>query len=152
MYRFYRVYALLLLPFYAACLIIGKQSVMKFNENATLKLKLGGVSIEAYFYLMGMLLMSVYLFELFKDKKLTANGLTYLPTPNNSLALRNGQDKPQIWVAYKGLIYDVTESRLWRNGKHYEHWAGQDLTDEFADAPHTETVFEKFMAIGRLLV
>ena len=27
------------------------------------------------------------------------------------LALRNGQDKPQVWVAFKGLIYDVTESR-----------------------------------------
>lgn len=24
------------------------------------------------------------------------------------LALRNGQDKPQIWVAYKGFIYDMT--------------------------------------------
>jgi predicted heme/steroid binding protein len=64
------------------------------------------------------------------------------------LALRNGQDKPQIWVAYKGLIYDVTDSRLWRNGKHYEHWAGQDLTDELPDAPHTEAVFEKFNVIG----
>lgn len=66
------------------------------------------------------------------------------------LALRNGQDKPQIWVAYLGLIYDVGESRLWKNGKHYEHWAGQDLTDELADAPHTQTVFEKFIAIGKL--
>jgi len=68
----------------------------------------------------------------------------------SQLALRNGQDKPQIWVACRGLIYDVTESRLWRNGKHYEHWAGQDLTDELADAPHTEGVFEKFVVIGRL--
>jgi len=67
------------------------------------------------------------------------------------LALRNGQDKPQIWVAYKGLIYEVTESRLWRNGKHYEHWAGQDLTEELADAPHTESVFEKFTVIGVLI-
>lgn len=66
------------------------------------------------------------------------------------LALRNGQDKPDIWVAYKGVIYDVTESRLWRNGKHYEHWAGQDLTEELADAPHTEKVFEKFTAVGLL--
>lgn len=66
------------------------------------------------------------------------------------LALRNGQDKPQIWVAYKGLIYDVSESRLWRNGKHYEHWAGQDLTGELSDAPHTATVFEKFAIIGEL--
>jgi len=68
----------------------------------------------------------------------------------SQLALRNGQDKPQIWVALKGIIYDVTESRLWRNGKHYEHWAGQDLTEELADAPHTETVFEKFKVVGRL--
>jgi predicted heme/steroid binding protein len=66
------------------------------------------------------------------------------------LALRNGQDKLDIWVAYKGLIYDVTASRLWKNGSHYEHWAGQDLTEELGDAPHTEKVFEKFQAIGQL--
>lgn len=67
------------------------------------------------------------------------------------LALRNGQDKPEIWVAFRGLIYEVTTSRLWRGGKHYEHWAGQDLTDELADAPHTEKVFEKFKPIGKLV-
>jgi predicted heme/steroid binding protein len=70
----------------------------------------------------------------------------------SQLALRNGQDKPQIWVAYKGIIYNVTESRLWRNGKHYEHWAGQDLTDELKDAPHTDTVFEKFEKVGMLSI
>jgi predicted heme/steroid binding protein len=67
------------------------------------------------------------------------------------LALRNGQDKPQIWVALHGQIYEVTSSRLWRDGKHYEHWAGQDLTDELKDAPHTEKVFEKFKVIGKLI-
>ena len=66
------------------------------------------------------------------------------------LALRNGQDKPEIWVAFQGVIYDVTSSRLWKNGKHYEHWAGQDLTKELGDTPHTEKVFEKFEAIGQL--
>lgn len=66
------------------------------------------------------------------------------------LALRNGQDKPEIWIAYQGKVYDVTYSRLWRNGKHYEHWAGQDLTAELKDAPHTERVFEKLTPIGVL--
>jgi predicted heme/steroid binding protein len=75
-----------------------------------------------------------------------------LPTYTRSqLALRNGQDRPEIWVAYRGLIYDVTESRLWRNGKHYAHWSGQDLTPELADAPHTERVFERFTPIARLV-
>lgn len=69
----------------------------------------------------------------------------------NQLALRNGQDKDDIWVAYKGQIYDVGSSRLWRNGKHYEHWAGQDLTEELTDAPHNEAVFEKFKVIGKLI-
>lgn len=66
------------------------------------------------------------------------------------LALRNGQDKEDIWVAFKGVIYDVKKSRLWRDGKHYEHWAGQDLTEELADAPHTEQVFERFEVVGML--
>ncbi len=69
----------------------------------------------------------------------------------SQLALRNGQDKDEIWVAYKGKIYDVTKSRLWRNAKHYEHWAGQDLTPELADAPHLDTVFDKFDCIGELV-
>ncbi len=66
------------------------------------------------------------------------------------LALRNGQDREEIWVAFEGLIYDVSASRLWRGGKHYEHWAGQDLTEEVAAAPHTAKVFERFRAVGRL--
>ena len=66
------------------------------------------------------------------------------------LALRNGSDKEEIWIAYKGMIYDVSKSKLWRDGKHYEHWAGQDLTDELIDAPHTNQVFEKFDIVGRL--
>ncbi len=77
--------------------------------------------------------------------------VSHLPTYTRAqLALHNGQDKPEIWVAYKGVIYDVTKSRLWREGKHYEHWAGQDLTDELPDAPHSERVFDKFNAVGRL--
>ena len=67
------------------------------------------------------------------------------------LALRNGSDRDEIWCAYAGIIYDVSASRLWRNGKHYEHWAGQDLTDELLDAPHAEWVFAKFSAVGRLV-
>ena len=67
------------------------------------------------------------------------------------LASRNGQDRPEIWIAYKGIIYDVSSSRLWRDGKHYEHWAGQDLSPELLDSPHGDKVFERFTAIGILV-
>lgn len=66
------------------------------------------------------------------------------------LALRNGQDRDEIWIAYKGIIYDVSKSRLWKNGKHYEHWAGQDLTEELSDSPHGVLVFARFEPIGQL--
>lgn len=69
----------------------------------------------------------------------------------SQLALRNGADMEEIWVAYKGIIYDVSLSRLWKNGKHYEHWAGQDLTEELKDAPHTDGVFKKLQKVGKLL-
>ncbi len=67
------------------------------------------------------------------------------------LALRNGQDREEIWVAYNGNIYDLTHSRMWRDGKHYEHWAGQDLTEELVDAPHGDGIFGRFAIIGKLI-
>ena len=67
------------------------------------------------------------------------------------LALRNGQDRDEIWVAYQGRIYDVGRSRLWQRGNHYEHWAGQDLTPELdKNAPHNTNVFDNFPVIGLL--
>ncbi len=68
----------------------------------------------------------------------------------NQLALRNGQDKPEIWIAFCGKIYDLGNSKLWKNGRHYEHWAGQDLTEELNNAPHSAKVFDKFEPIGYL--
>lgn len=77
--------------------------------------------------------------------------MTQLPEYSiQQLALRNGQDREEVWCAYQGVIYDVSSSRLWRQGKHYEHWAGQDLTHELPDAPHTEKVFTRFTPVGKL--
>ena len=66
------------------------------------------------------------------------------------LSLRNGQDHQNIWVSYQNKVYDVTNRILWKNGKHYEHWAGQDLTEELKSAPHGIHVFDKFFCVGIL--
>ena len=80
------------------------------------------------------------------------SSLTLPPYTRSELALRNGQDRPEIWIAWEGKIFDVTGSRLWKNGKHYEHWAGQDLTEELADSPHGRRVFEGREPIGILVL
>ena len=69
----------------------------------------------------------------------------------SQLALRNGVEKQEVWIAYEGVIYDVTFSKLWKDGMHYEHWAGQDLTDELPDAPHDTHVFKKVKIVGKLV-
>lgn len=66
------------------------------------------------------------------------------------LSLRNGSDRAEMWIAYKGIIYDIAFSRHWRNGIHYGHWAGQDLTEELKDAPHAEEVFRRCEIVGKL--
>lgn len=66
MYRFYRAFLLFLLLFYSCELVIAQLPVISYTE--TINLKLGSIPFESHFYFMGMLLMSIYLFELFKGK------------------------------------------------------------------------------------
>ncbi len=63
----------------------------------------------------------------------------------------NGSDGAPIYAAYQGVVYDVTTSPLWMEGQHFDHFAGADLTDELADAPHGEEVFENFLVVGELV-
>ena len=43
----------------------------------------------------------------------------------------NGERKMPIYIAYNGLVYDVTSSPHWRGGEHRNlHYSGIDLTDE----------------------
>ena len=62
----------------------------------------------------------------------------------------NGSGGQPVYIAYRGKVYDVTPSSLWTEGQHFEHFAGADLTDELADAPHGEEVFENFPVVGEL--
>jgi predicted heme/steroid binding protein/uncharacterized membrane protein len=55
------------------------------------------------------------------------------------------------YVAFKGIIYDVSKSRLWLDGTHrFRHIAGTELTKEIINAPHKEDVLTKFPVIGQL--
>jgi predicted heme/steroid binding protein len=63
----------------------------------------------------------------------------------------DGSRRNPVYIAYHGLVYDVTASAQWYTGMHRNlHWAGQDLTSEIVDAPHTDLVFHKFPIVGKL--
>lgn len=56
-------------------------------------------------------------------------------------------------IAYKGIVYDVTDCPKWRLDLHENlHFPGQDLTSELPEAPHNEIVFQHdcVKILGRL--
>jgi predicted heme/steroid binding protein len=63
----------------------------------------------------------------------------------------NGRGGKPAYVAYRGVVYNVTESAMWGNGDHEGmHDAGADLTAEHEDAPHDVYVTD-FPEVGRLV-
>jgi len=69
---------------------------------------------------------------------------------------RNTGDRgSRKFVAYKGIVYDVTDCPKWRLDMHeFLHFPGQDLTDELPDAPHQEDVFSRpcVKIVGKLQI
>ena len=67
---------------------------------------------------------------------------------------RNSGDRgTHKWVAYDGIVYDVTDCPKWRLDMHERlHFPGQDLTSEIPDAPHKKDVFSRpcVKVVGRL--
>jgi predicted heme/steroid binding protein len=69
------------------------------------------------------------------------------------LRRNTGERGTRKFIAYNGMVYDVTDCPKWRMDLHEQlHFAGQDLTSELPEAPHTEDVFTRpcVKVIGKL--
>ena len=63
----------------------------------------------------------------------------------------DGNNGRPVYVAYKGKVYDVSNSKLWKNGLHMKrHHAGHDLTADIQGAPHEPDVLERYPQVGTL--
>ncbi len=84
-------------------------------------------------------------------------GMTSSPTyaqgkslTSEELSEYNGKDGAKSYTSYKGIVYDVSDSKLWKLGEHFGLEAGKDLTEDMAEAPHGDEVFQGFVVIGTL--
>ena len=69
----------------------------------------------------------------------------------DELAQFNGREGQPAYVAFQGVVYDVTESAMWGDGDHEGlHTAGADLTAEHDDAPH-DVYITDFTEVGHLV-
>lgn len=67
------------------------------------------------------------------------------------LANYDGQDGRPAYVAVDGVVYDLTNSGAWRNGKHNGFTAGKDLTEEIKEiSPHGVKNLEGIPVVGKL--
>lgn len=76
------------------------------------------------------------------------------PITLNQLAKNNGKDGNKCWVAIKGVVYDASNNRLWKNGTHTTSNGrancGEDLTEALGQSPHGKRVLDDLEKIGML--
>lgn len=60
------------------------------------------------------------------------------------LRRNTGERGTRKWIAYDGIVYDVSDCPRWGKELHERlHFPGQDLTSELPDAPHKADVFTR---------
>jgi predicted heme/steroid binding protein/uncharacterized membrane protein len=113
------------------------------------------LSIKIVLYL--FMLFSAVTVTVYIGPRLKRRVATPAPPLSGSIALDDlrqfdGKEGRPAYMAYKGIIYDVTKSRLWKNGTHVmKHGAGNDLTDSLQNAPHGEDKILSLPQVGKLL-
>jgi len=68
----------------------------------------------------------------------------------SELATYNGRNGQPAYVAFKGVVYDVSALSNWRSGSHHGIKAGTDITDVFGKSPHAKSIFKLAVVIGDL--
>jgi predicted heme/steroid binding protein/uncharacterized membrane protein len=113
------------------------------------------LSIKIVLYLIMLaraIVVTVYIGPRMRKKITSAPSLTSGSCTLDELSRFDGREGRPAYVAYRGFIYDMTKSRLWKNGSHLtKHAAGNDLTDFLTHAPHGEDKILAMPQVGRIL-
>lgn len=67
------------------------------------------------------------------------------------LSKYNGKDGNPAYIAVDGIVYDVTNTGQFNNGKHFDGKAGNDLTAKLKRSPHGSSVLSQATIVGKLL-
>jgi predicted heme/steroid binding protein len=69
----------------------------------------------------------------------------------DNLSRYDGSSGRPAYFVYDGILYDVSESTKWKEGRHFgKHVAGTDLTKALGGAPHGTEVLENVRNLGPL--
>lgn len=69
----------------------------------------------------------------------------------DELAAYNGTNGKPMYVAIEGVLYDVTNVKAWKKGKHKGYTGGTDITEFIKKkSPHGLKVVKNLKAVGTL--
>ena len=64
----------------------------------------------------------------------------------------DGKEGRAAYIAQGIKVYDVSESKLWKDGSHFKkHYAGSNLSDALKMAPHGVEMLERVRYVGSLI-
>lgn len=87
-----------------------------------------------------------------------APGMTATATPadasqrtftKDQLAKYDGLNGNPAYIAVSGVVYDVSNVKQWRTGRHQGYTAGLDLTDAIQQSPHGTSVLDGLPIVGK---
>lgn len=68
----------------------------------------------------------------------------------DALSKYNGMNGNPAYIAVSGTIYDVTNIGSWSSGVHHGIHAGQDVTNFFANSPHSTSLLKQLPVVGKI--
>lgn len=111
--------------------------------------------IKLSLFLLMVLTIFIVTFIIAPKLKEKTEGTVKLDKKNftaDELAQLDGKEGRPAYIAYNEQIYDVTGSKLWKNGNHVKkHMAGFDLTHALKNAPHGADKLDSMPIVGHLL-
>ena len=114
------------------------------------------LSIKIFLYLIMLssaLVVTIFVGPKLRKQKTLVPAMADGNCTIDGLCQFDGKDGRPAHIAFRGYIYDVTGSRLWKNGSHVmRHAAGADLTDVLKNAPHGEDKILSMPRMGKLLM
>ena len=113
------------------------------------------LSIKIFFFsimLLSAAVVTIYIGPRLKKLKQTNATIQGNLFTLDGLSQFDGKAGQPAYIAYKGVIYDMTGSRYWKHGSHVtKHAAGNDLTEMLKNAPHGDDKVLAMPIVGKVL-
>lgn len=77
--------------------------------------------------------------------------MTELTLTLDELKMYDGTNGNPAYIAYDGVIYDVTDDPNWSSGSHGGNMAGTDITEKLNNVSHGTSKLNTLEAVGKII-